>query len=557
MIWPRGDGPVATTVGRAPLIVAGPGARDGAPAGSGSFAGSHISASLPTHPAPERPLADRLWRRFFLAGIAVTLTAGASWGAILLLDIAIHHSFTAPTIFAINAHAQAQIYGWVGLFIMGFAYQAFPRFWGTTLARPRVAAAALVPVVGGIALRAVAEPLHDLPAMHTIAVLASALQLAGVLTFAFVIVATARRSERRTEPSDLYIGAAVAWFVVAAMFDLFHLIETMAAPSPQLLVRQIATFQYPLRDLQIHGLAMMMIFGVSLRQFPIWFATPAPRLAAARRLWLPLQAAVVAEVVGFILAMRTRAPGWMALFGLATVALAGLVVLFVHNQRIFASQGVRDRSLKFVRAAQIWLLISLAMLVATPVYLHWTGSAFSHAWYGAMRHAITVGFISLTIMGVAGKVVPMLRGVGAARLPGLWLPFILVNLGCALRVTMQVATDFTRAVFPVAGASGLLEVVGLAVWGAGLARLMFRRASLDSGPEASRAVSSRGSRPTAAIDVAASVAETVRRYPGTLAVFSRHGMDSCCGGAESVANAAAHNGVDLPDLLEELAHHVR
>jgi iron-sulfur cluster repair protein YtfE (RIC family) len=54
-------------------------------------------------------------------------------------------------------------------------------------------------------------------------------------------------------------------------------------------------------------------------------------------------------------------------------------------------------------------------------------------------------------------------------------------------------------------------------------------------------------------DIAAlTVNETVRLFPGTVAVFSRHGIDSCCGGALPVAEAAARHGIDLEQLLKEL-----
>src|SRR5262249_13501214 len=102
-------------------------------------------------------------------------------------------------------------------------------------------------------------------------------------------------------------------------------------------------------------------------------------------------------------------------------------------------------------------------------------TGFSHAYYGATRHAITVGFLSLMIVGVAAKVVPVLRGADPKTLPRLWGPFVLVNLGCALRVVGQTATDFTDRMFPLTGASGVLEVTGLAVWGVHLARLMLAR----------------------------------------------------------------------------------
>ncbi|MBI4595735.1 MAG: hypothetical protein HY730_05075 [Candidatus Tectomicrobia bacterium] len=71
---------------------------------------------------------DIIYRRFFKAGIITALSAGALWGAFLLVSIAVKRSFTSISIHDINAHGHAQVMGWVGLFIMGFAYQAFPRF---------------------------------------------------------------------------------------------------------------------------------------------------------------------------------------------------------------------------------------------------------------------------------------------------------------------------------------------------------------------------------------------------------------------------------------------
>jgi hypothetical protein len=127
------------------------------------------------------------------------------------------------------------------------------------------------------------------------------------------------------------------------------------------------------------------------------------------------------------------------------------------------------------------------MLVLTPVYMRVVLGAFdslsasgqraaelgfSHAYVGAARHAITVGFISLTILGMAAKVVPTLNGVDIRKLSSLWLPFILVNAGCFMRVLFQIGTDFAEWTFPIAGVSGLLEVAGIGIWGVHLWRIM-------------------------------------------------------------------------------------
>jgi hypothetical protein len=173
-----------------------------------------------------------------------------------------------------------------------------------------------------------------------------------------------------------------------------------------------------------------------------------------------------------------------------------------------------------------------------------------------MRHAITVGFISLTIMGVAARVVPSLAGIHPSQLSRLWAPFLLVNLGCTIRVVSQVATDLTPAAFPVVGVSGLLELTGLALWGLELARVILGRIMPLPVPVPVAVETAAIPAEAPVLDLEATVADWVRRHPTTLGVFARHGMDSCCGGVESVVNAAEHNGVDLEDLNRELASHV-
>ena len=79
-------------------------------------------------------LQDYIYRRFFKAGIVIVLTVGCLWGAINLLQIALGNRFLQLRLLpSIHAHAHAMVFGWVGMFVMGFAYQSFPRFKNTTL----------------------------------------------------------------------------------------------------------------------------------------------------------------------------------------------------------------------------------------------------------------------------------------------------------------------------------------------------------------------------------------------------------------------------------------
>ena len=54
------------------------------------------------------------------------------------------------------------------------------------------------------------------------------------------------------------------------------------------------------------------------------------------------------------------------------------------------------------------------------------------------------------------------------------------------------------------------------------------------------------------IDPSWSLNEVLRRQPNTAVVLNAFGLDACCGGARSLADAAAEDGVDLDALLAAL-----
>jgi hypothetical protein len=422
-------------------------------------------------------VAGAIYRPFFKAGIAVVLTLGAAWGAYLLLRIGWTGSFGSAGLHEVNAHGHAQIFGWVGLFVMGFAYQVFPRFKQSTLAWPRLAWVSLGLMLAGLIARSAGEPLAEaVPWAGTVAIGAAWLEVVAIVLCVWVIAATWCAAGKGLEIHDYYIAAALGWFVLQAVGEAVYLAATLAAPDRAALLTLVATWQPALRDAQIHGFALLMILGVSQRILRHYHDLPSatPWLNVAGLIGVNL--AVSGEIVGLIL-MSGAGHAWAGLWYASVLLLAAAVVALVLDWRVFGSAVDVDRTLKFIRAAYAWLLISLAMLVLLPAYqqlaLPWLAPdsaavalGFSHAFYGAIRHSITVGFVSLMIVGVAARVVPTLNGVDARRLTLLWVPFLLLNAGCALRVVAQTLTDVVPWAFPVAGCSGLLEVTGLALWGA-------------------------------------------------------------------------------------------
>ncbi len=186
-----------------------------------------------------------------------------------------------------------------------------------------------------------------------------------------------------------------------------------------------------------------------------------------------MTASLLLDVASYVLTLTTG--NVLFALGLETsyVLMFVWAALLVRQLGVFKRPGERDRSWKFVRASYVWLVIAMGMLPFFPVYGILTGQYFAHSYLGAYRHAFTVGFITMLIMGVAARVTPILAGLDSNRLTSLWGPFILLNIGNTGRVTLQVLTDFFPSVaYPLVGLTGFLELAALTWWGIELWRTM-------------------------------------------------------------------------------------
>lgn len=578
-------------------------------------------------------LADVIYRRFFIGGLAVTFTAGAFWGVIMLWQIAMAGKFTALPINQINAHGHSQIFGWVGLFIMGYAYQAFPRFKHGTLWNPWLAAMSFVLMFSGVVLRVVGEVLalsvvDGVPQTHPlwfgVGLLGMALEVLAAGAFALVLIRTYRAVGKPLETYDKWVFAAVFWFLAGICGEAFLFYTIMTAPDRGALVSAVATWQLPVRQIQLFGMAAMMILGVSLRFMPpvFGFADPGERLY--RRAFWPLNFGIAASAVLFVVMFKTHEFMRVGMvYYLATLFIVVPASRVIVAYRAWGKVSGNDRSIKFIRASHGWFALSLLMLALEPWYNRLTGQTFSHAWHSALTHALTVGFITMSILGVGAKVVANLNGADTARLSRLWLVFVLINVGCALRVANQILTDFAPASFSTLGLGGTLILAGLLLWAAHIASLMFRRQSASSAmslagvtvapqarvglvlerwPQTLNVFVKHGfgllknpvfrrtlarnvtlqqacefqkvdliklmddllavtredtsapppAHSCATIDPGITVAEAARKYPATVPVFSELQLDACCGGADTIANAAAHHGLKLEEVMARL-----
>ena len=518
------------------------------------------SGSAPVAAEFSPSIGDTIYRPFFLAGIATVLTLGCVWGAINLFTIGVKESFNAISYSWVLAHGHAMVFGFVGFFIMGFAYQAIPRFKHTALRRPRLAFSTLPLMIAGIILQTVAH-LSSPPSL-SLEIFASVIQMLAVVIFAEVMVKTIHEA-RKPEMYDRFLYAALAWFLIAAIANpvIFKLFE-LAGTREQLLFN-LATFNIPYRDVQLLGLAVVMILGISLRFLPHAYGFREPSRWWASFLFWGVNASIVGGVLFFIAGMTSRSPWLLTLQWLAAVVLLVIAVATPFQYRLFAPvpASESDRGLKFIRAAHIWFIVATAMLVFTPIYnfgiympLTGSHSPFSHAFFGAYRHALTVGFIMMMIVGVSSKVVPTLSGIDVKRTNSLWPTFVLLNLGNMTRVSFQIATDFSPAAYPVMGISGFIEVVGLTLWGYELF------SNIRVGKKREKESGALMFFEHLEITPDTKVGEVLARYPQSLEIFVRSGfpllrnpvLRKTMARVITIEQACRREGVDLARLLAEL-----
>jgi hypothetical protein len=393
--------------------------------------------------------------------------------------------------------------------------------------------------------------------------MAATIQFVSVVIFALALIKTARHANK-PEAYDRFVYAALIWFALAAIANpiIFMLFEFPG--SREQLLFNLATFNIPYRDVQLLGIAIVMILGVSLRFLPHAYGLREPSAKWRSFVFWGVNGALLIGAVSFIAGMAGRNYSLLMLQWLSTVALLAVALGTPRQYRLFGPvpKDENDRGLKFIRAAHIWFIVATLMLVLTPVYnfgiyMPLTGSRvpFSHAFFGAYRHAITVGFIMMMIVGVSSKVVPTLSGVDVRRAASLWPTFILLNAGNAMRVTFQIATDFTPNAFPIMGVSGFIEVVGLTLWAYELVSNM--RAGKKLEKESAQSILHL---PAFTIAPHTRVADVLHRYPESLAVFLRHGftplsnpiLRQTMARVVTVEQACRREGVDLNKLLADL-----
>jgi hypothetical protein len=128
---------------------------------------------------------------------------------------------------------------------------------------------------------------------------------------------------------------------------------------------------------------------------------------------------------------------------------------------------------RYIQLAFFWLLAGTGLLLSGDLYEYLGAGPVPHAWAGAARHALTVGFLTTLILGVGQRLLPILSHT-LLRWPGLAAPtLILIGVGNFWRV----GTELAAAAWPDAlrwmPLSALLELTALGLFTANAVRTLW------------------------------------------------------------------------------------
>ncbi len=346
------------------------------------------------------------------------------WNLINISSRAAADSVSAPWI---QAHGQAQFFGWIGTFILGIGFYSIPK-----LRRMEPFAVWLARVTwalwtAGVALRWVTNVYQ----WHWRALLpiSAGLQLIAFAMFFHAVSGHQPSPVGNGKPrakfelwARIVVGATIGMALsLLANFGgaLWGALRGRDPAFP-------AAFDARFLVLTAWGFLVPFVWGFSAKWLPIFLG-----LRPTRTRLLAFAAAFQAGAV--LIALF----GW---YSAAAVLMLCVTIMVVVAFRLAESTaqpakitGIHPTFRIFVRIAYGWTIVAAALAMWAALAPRSTGIA------GAGRHALTVGFVATMVFCIGQRVLPAFCGMRLLFSPRLMFAALaLLTIGCTMRVTAEV-----------------------------------------------------------------------------------------------------------------------
>lgn len=363
---------------------------------------------------------QRLVMAFVLVGIFFMLLPGTFLGVWNLVSISSQHKMLTLSPAWIQAHGQAQVFGWIGSFIFGIGFYSLTKMQSTLQFPTLLGWSTWWAWTLGVAVHwgAMAYAWD----WRALLPLSSVLEIVAWLLFYRAVRQHRPSSGKRPEAWMGVVVGATFGFLLAILISgvaAIQAVRTDAGPAVAHALDQ--------KLIAVYGWAMLapMVWGFNARWLTVFIGLRAP---SGRLLLL----AYGASVAGILALFTPLAPAAEGLFLVAAVLAVVSLRVWQRAERPAKLVNIHASFPFFVRLTYAWLLVAAALGIVAQLRDTQGG------YWGASRHALTVGFVAAMVFAIGQRVLPAfcgMRVLWSART--MFASLLLLNLGCALRVSME------------------------------------------------------------------------------------------------------------------------
>ena len=399
-----------------------------------------IAAPPTTRPAVDESVAreialQKLVTAFICTGLVFLLLPGTFlgvWNLIAISDRREAHSLSAAWI---QAHGQAQMFGWIGTFVIGIGFYSLLKMSGLKPFVIRRGWESWALWTSGVALHWIANVYQWYWRM--LLPVSTLLMLAGFLLF----FASVRR--HRPKRGDIpVIRKPQMWMrlIQCSTFAFLTCLIVNAGASLCMAVRGGGPALPPSSEahlllLTVWGFLVITVWGFNARWLPVFAGLKEP---SERGLKLALVFLVTALITGL-----AGIPSVCAALLIGASAIGtGALHVFERSAHPAKVQNIHRSFPHFVRIAYVWLLAAAVLALGAALFDRNGGVT------GASRHAVTVGFLGTMVFAIGCRVLPAFCGMKILFSPRLmFYALALLNFGCFLRVACEIPAYELNAVF--------------------------------------------------------------------------------------------------------------
>jgi len=418
----------------------------------------HVEQGNPEAGSASIQVAERrkslMLRAWIVSGLFFMALPGTLLGFSNLMAISSSHGMAPLSAAWMQGHGHAQVFGWIGSFILGIGYYSQP-------AKGRAAIplqiASFVIWTLGVALRWSTS----IYGWHWRIMLPVS---AGMELAAYLLFYKAASGHKRPHTAQSEVKAKMPVWILSVLVSTFGFLAVVCfnfAECVYLAVRGAEpAFPHSLDQkylvLMGWGLLVPVVWGFSARWLPTFLGIAQPDERQVRL-------ALTLNISGVLF-------GLAGLVGIATILLAMSTVVILFALRILRrpiapakTLGIHPSFTWFTRSAYLWLMVAGSMSI-------WAVQADQHGGiWGASRHALTVGFAATMVFCIGPRILPHFAGVQALFSKNLmFISLLLLQTGCTLRVFSEPLAyegllQFTWKVLPVSGVLELSAVLLFAI----------------------------------------------------------------------------------------------